>query len=173
MNEKLEALNQEIEKTEKKLRRAQHEEKILEHQIKTLTRKERTHRLCTRAAMLESYLPHPEAITDEQVSLFLKLLFHKDSTRQLMEKVFAGNGNFQGEGATIHHLKVVCCALPGASCGKRMIFSTVAAASNHHRGRYTSPALAAASYPFVDLPPGNTLRCKLFPFSKFTIHLFP
>ena len=57
MNEKLEALNQEIEKTEKKLRRAQHEEKILEHQIKTLTRKERTHRLCTRAAMLESYLP--------------------------------------------------------------------------------------------------------------------
>ena len=34
MNEKLEALNQEIEKTEKKLRRAQHEEKILEHQIK-------------------------------------------------------------------------------------------------------------------------------------------
>ena len=49
--------------------------------------------------MLESYLPHPEAITDEQVSLFLKLLFHKDSTRQLMEKVFAGNGNFQGEDA--------------------------------------------------------------------------
>lgn len=86
MNEKLEALNQEIEKTEKKLRRAQHEEKILEHQIKTLTRKERTHRLCTRAAMLESYLPHPEAITDEQVSLFLKLLFHKDSTHQLIEK---------------------------------------------------------------------------------------
>ena len=70
-----------------------------EHQIETLTRKERTHRLCTRAAMLESYLPHPEAITDEQVSLFLKLLFHKDSTRQLMEKVFAGNGNFQGEDA--------------------------------------------------------------------------
>ena len=99
MNEKLEALNQEIEKTEKKLQRAQHEEKMLEHQIKTLTRKERTHRLCTRAAMLESYLPHPEAITDEQVSLFLKLLFHKDSTRQLMEKVFAGNGNFQGEDA--------------------------------------------------------------------------
>lgn len=97
MNEKLEALNQEIEKTEKKLRRAQHEEKILEHQIKTLTRKERTHRLCTRAAMLESYLPHPEAITDEQVSLFLKLLFRQDSTRQLMEKMFAGNDDFQGE----------------------------------------------------------------------------
>ena len=94
MNEKLEALNQ---KTEKKLRWAQQEEKRLTHQAKALTRKERTHRLCTRAAMLESYLPHPEAITDEQVSLFLKLLFRQDSTRQLMEKVFAGNGDFQGE----------------------------------------------------------------------------
>ena len=50
MSEKLEKLNQEIEKTEAKLRRAQHEEKILEHQIKTLTRKERTHRLCTRGS---------------------------------------------------------------------------------------------------------------------------
>ena len=97
INEKLEKLNQEIAKGEARLRRAQHEEKILEHQVKQLTRKERTHRLCTRAAMLESYLPHPEAITDEQVSLFLKLLFRQDSTRQLMEKVFAGNDDFQGE----------------------------------------------------------------------------
>ena len=55
----------------------------------------------------------------------------------------------------------------GASCGKRMIARSVPAPANHHRGSYTSPALAAASYPFVDLPPGNTLRCKLFPFSKF------
>ena len=27
--------------------------------------------------------------------------------------------------------------------------------------------LATASYPFVDLPPGNPLRCKLFSVSKF------
>lgn len=33
--------------------------------------------------------------------------------------------------------------------------------SNHHRGRYASPALATASYPFVDLPPGITLHYKL------------
>lgn len=31
----------------------------------------------------------------------------------------------------------------------------------------TSPALAAASSPFVDLLGGNTLLCKLFPSSKF------
>ena len=98
MNEKMEKLNPEIEKTEKKLRRAQHEGKILEHQIKTWTRKERTHRLCTSTAMLQSNLPHPEALTDEQVSLFLKLMFRQDCTRQLMEKVFAGNGT-EKEGA--------------------------------------------------------------------------
>ena len=77
---------------EAKLRRAQHEEKILEHQIKTLTRKERTHRLCTRGAELERYLPHPELLPEEQVKLFLKLLFHRDSTRQLIEQIFAGTG---------------------------------------------------------------------------------
>lgn len=92
MNEKLEQLNQGIAKGESRLRRAQHEEKILGHQIKTLTRKERTHRLCTRGAELERYLPHPELLPEEQVKLFLKLLFHRDSTRQLMEQVFDGTG---------------------------------------------------------------------------------
>ena len=32
---------------------------------------------------------------------------------------------------------------------------------------YPSPALATASYPFVDLQDGITLRCKLFPSDKF------
>ena len=190
MNEKLEKLNQEIEKTEKKLRRAQHEEKILEHQIKTLTRKERTHRLCTRAAMLESYLPHPEAITDEQVSVFLKLLFHKDSTRQLMEKVFAGNGNFQGEdagrkrpgllsepqpvdcpserGRNYTPVKPVRCVLPEAPCRERMISADF----------QSVPIITGeATLPLRWLPPATPLwicrpktscSCKLFSSNKFT-----
>lgn len=89
MNEKLEKLNREIERSEAKLRRAQHEEKMLQHQMKQLTRKERTHRLCIRGAMLESYLPNPDAATGEQVSQLLKLLFHRSDNRQLIEKVFA------------------------------------------------------------------------------------
>ena len=44
-----------------------------------------------------------------------------------------------------------------ASCEKRMILLRI----NHHRGCYASPALAAASYPFVDLPPEN-LSERLF-----------
>lgn len=88
MNEKLEKLNREIKRSEAKLRRAQHEEKMLQHQMKQLTRKERTHRLCTRGAMLESYLPNSDTATDEQVSQLLKLLFHRSDNRQLIEKVF-------------------------------------------------------------------------------------
>ena len=65
MNEKLEKLNRQLAQGEARLRRAQHEEKILEHQMKQLTRKERTHRLCTRGAMLESFLIRPEVLTDE------------------------------------------------------------------------------------------------------------
>ena len=93
MSEKLEKLNQEIEKTEAKLRRAQHEEKILQHQIKTLNRKERTHRLCTRGAMLESCLPHPEAVTDEQVSAIFNALFGRSETKRLIDTVLAGTGH--------------------------------------------------------------------------------
>lgn len=91
MNEKLEKLNQEIAKTEAKLRRAEHKEKMLEHQIKTLDRKERTHRLCTRGAMLESHLLHPESMTDEQVSTILKVLFHRSNTKSLVEQILAEN----------------------------------------------------------------------------------
>ena len=61
----------------------------------------------------------------------------------------------------------MCCALPGASCGKRTIARSVPAPVNQRRGSSASPALIAASYSFVDLPHGNTLRCKLFPCGKF------
>ena len=91
MNEKLEKLNQEIAKTEAKLRRAEHKEKMLEHQIKTLNWKERTHRLCTRGAMLESHFPNPESVTDEQVSTILKVLFCRSDTKRLVAQVLTEN----------------------------------------------------------------------------------
>lgn len=45
--------------------------------------------------------------------------------------------------------------------------------SNHHRGSYTSPALAATSYLSVDLPPESTLVCKMLPANKLSEKLFP
>ena len=56
---KLEKLNRELEKSEKKLWKAINDEKALQHQLKQLTRQERTHRLCTRGGMLEREKPEP------------------------------------------------------------------------------------------------------------------
>ena len=82
MNEKLEKLNQELAKGEARLRRAQPEEKILEHQRRQLTRKERTHRLCTRGAMLESFLTRPEMLTDDDVLDILKRAFSQTGMKE-------------------------------------------------------------------------------------------
>ena len=89
--EKLEKINQDIEKTESRLRRAEREEKILQHRLKALNRKERTHRLCTRGAMLESYLPQPETLTDEQINMVLKILFNSNSINQILDKILMEN----------------------------------------------------------------------------------
>ena len=84
---KLEKLNRELEKSEKKLRKAINDEKALQHQLKQLTRKERTHRLCTRGGMLESFLQEPEHLTDDDVMLLLKLIFHRQDTQELLKKL--------------------------------------------------------------------------------------
>ena len=47
MNDKLEKLNRQLAQGEARLRRAQHEEKILEHQMKQLIWTERNHLLCS------------------------------------------------------------------------------------------------------------------------------
>ena len=57
------------------------------HQLKQLTRKERTHRLCTRGGMLESFLQEPERLTDDDVMMLLKLIFHRQDTQELLKKL--------------------------------------------------------------------------------------
>ena len=87
MNEKLEKLNRELAQGEARLRRAQHEEKILERQMKQLTRKEQTHRLCTPGGMLESFLQEPQRLTDDDIMLLLKLIFHRQDMQELLKKL--------------------------------------------------------------------------------------
>ena len=72
---KLEKLNRELEKSEKKLRKAINDEKALQHQLKQLTRKERTHRLCTRGGMLESFLQEPERLTNDDCGYICPVCF--------------------------------------------------------------------------------------------------
>ena len=82
MNEKLEKLNRQKAAAEKKLIAAQHREKQLEHERKRLTRSERTHRLCTRAGMLETFLKEPTVLTDEGVMELLTFIFQSEAVQK-------------------------------------------------------------------------------------------
>lgn len=82
MSEKLEKLEQKRQKAEKQLTAAKHKEKYLEHAMKRLTRKERTHRLCTRAGMLEAFLREPTILTDDDVMELLTFLFHGEAAQK-------------------------------------------------------------------------------------------
>lgn len=84
MNEKLEKLNRQKTAAEKKLIAAQHREKQLEHERKRLTRSERTHRLCTRAGMLEKFLREPTLLTDDDVMELLTFLFHGEAAQKTL-----------------------------------------------------------------------------------------
>ena len=65
--EEFEKLEHEKYVLEKKLTAAKHKEKRLQSELKRLTRGERTHRLCTRAGMLETFLRKPTVLTDDDV----------------------------------------------------------------------------------------------------------
>ena len=81
-NEQLEKLKQQRYVAEKKLTAAKHKEKRLESEIKRLTRSERTHRLCTRAGMLETFLREPTVLTDDDVMELLTFIFHSEAVQK-------------------------------------------------------------------------------------------
>ena len=81
-NEELEKLKRQQHKLEKKLTAAKHKEKQLEHKLKQLTRSERTHRLCTRAGMLEAFLREPTLLTDDDVMELLTFIFQSKSVHE-------------------------------------------------------------------------------------------
>lgn len=80
-----EKLNRQKTAAEKKLIAAQHREKQLEHELKRLTRSERTHRLCTRAGMLEKFLREPALLTDDDVMELLTFLFHGEAAQKKLD----------------------------------------------------------------------------------------
>ncbi len=81
-SEKLEKLKHERYVAERKLTAARHREKQLASEIKRLTRSERTHRLCTRAGMLETFLKEPTLLTDDDVMELLTFIFHSETVQK-------------------------------------------------------------------------------------------
>ena len=98
-------LRNEKAKAEQKLRSCQHREKILERQMSELNRKERVHRLCTRAGMLESFLVCPGELTDDQVMELLKISFRQPEVVLALAKM-------------VHDVHVVTCCVSFASVQK-------------------------------------------------------
>ena len=85
MSEKLEKLEHEKYVAERKLTAAKHREKQLQSELKRLTRSERTHRLCTRAGMLEAFLKEPTLLTDDDVMELLTFLFHSEAAQKKLD----------------------------------------------------------------------------------------
>ena len=81
-NEKLEKLKHEQYVAERKLTAATHKKKRLENEVKRLNRSERTHRLCTRAGMLETFLREPTVLTDDDVMELLTFIFRSDAVQK-------------------------------------------------------------------------------------------
>ena len=86
-NEQLEKLKHQKYVAEKKLTAAKHREKQLQHELKQLTRSERTHRLCTRAGMLETFLREPTVLTDDDVMELLTFLFHGEAAQKKLKEL--------------------------------------------------------------------------------------
>ena len=84
-NEKLEKLKHDQYVAERKLTAAKHREKRLESEIKQLTRSERTHRHCTRAGMLETFIREPTVLTDDDVMELLTFIFHCEAVQKKLD----------------------------------------------------------------------------------------
>lgn len=83
--EKLKKLEREKYVVERKLTAAMHKEKRLQSELKRLTRSGRTHRLCTRAGMLETFLKEPTTLTDDDVMELLTFIFHSEAIQKKLD----------------------------------------------------------------------------------------
>lgn len=98
-NEQMEKLKHQKYVAEKKLTAAKHKEKRLESEIKRLTRSERTHRLCTRAGMLETFLREPTVLTDDDVMELLTFIFHSEAVQKKLSMGGSHDHLSTGKGA--------------------------------------------------------------------------
>ena len=95
MSEELEKLRHKQYVAERKLTAAKHKEKRLQSELKRLTRSERTHRLCTRAGMLETFLKEPTVLTDEDVMELLTFIFQSEAVQKKLNLLIESRGETQ------------------------------------------------------------------------------
>ncbi|KXO14941.1 hypothetical protein HMPREF3189_01457 [Clostridiales bacterium KA00134] len=72
IREKSKEIKEKIDDTEERLRQLKNQEKKILKQDIVKRRKERTHRLITRGAILESHIENAEELTDEEIKILLE-----------------------------------------------------------------------------------------------------
>ena len=79
---------------EEKMAQMEAQKKLLEHRIKnyernskSLTRKARTHQLCTYGGMLEKYFPDIVYLPDVEVNSFLSILSKMPEVQKVLQEV--------------------------------------------------------------------------------------
>ena len=83
-----ETIQAEIEKNEKLKKYYERQVKVIEKGlIPELNRKARTNRLCTRAGMLESFIPHPELLSNDQIMELLKIAFRQKEVQDALQEM--------------------------------------------------------------------------------------
>ena len=80
----VEKLRAEREKNRTLLRLYEGHEKALMKQMKELDRKERSHRLIERGAILEKYLRNPLLLTNDQIVKILGVAFSQKDTEKIL-----------------------------------------------------------------------------------------
>ena len=83
--EDLEKVKQEISKAEDRIRYYEQQDKIMRSEIQRLTRKERTHRLCTRGGLVEHFILEPDLLTDADVYILLSSLFESEEVQEKLK----------------------------------------------------------------------------------------
>ncbi len=84
------------------------QDKMLQSEIKRLTRNERTHRLCTRGGMIEAFIQEPEKLSDDQVMELLTVAFRQPAVSDLLQNML--------EEAKANPFVNRCFALSEGSC---------------------------------------------------------
>ncbi len=92
-NKSIDELREMKAKGEAELKVLHNKSKYYDSHIKLLTRKERTHRLCTRGAMLEKFLGCPNELTDEQAEEILKIAFQPEAVGMAIKQFRESNKN--------------------------------------------------------------------------------
>ncbi len=77
----------ELETIRKNIKICENQEKILLKEQKELERKERSHRLIVRGALLEKHLKEPLIITDDDVTKLLEFIFKQEPVEELLNKL--------------------------------------------------------------------------------------